>query len=51
MSMFTDVSDNAYRDMLIQVSLPYAVFAIIYYVNYFREVKCANENLKAINRE
>ena len=48
MSKFMEVSPAAYRDMFIQITLPYIVFAGIYYIAYFREIKKANEIIKAI---
>jgi hypothetical protein len=48
MSKFMEVSPAAYRDMFIQITLPYIVFAGIYYIAYFREIKKANKNLKAL---
>ncbi|MBQ8247960.1 MAG: hypothetical protein IJZ42_12590 [Lachnospiraceae bacterium] len=48
MSKFMEVSSAAYRDMFIQITLPYIVFAGIYYIAYFREIKKANEIIKAI---
>ncbi len=48
MSKLTEVSPSAYRDMFIQITLPYIVFAGIYYISYFREIKKANEIIKAI---
>lgn len=50
-SKFTEVSVHAYRDMFIQITLPYIVFAAVYYIAYFREIKRANKNIKALNRE
>lgn len=48
MSKFMEVSPAAYRDMFIQITLPYIVFAGIYYISYFREIKKANEIIKTI---
>ncbi len=48
MSKFMEVSPATYRDMFIQITLPYIVFAGIYYIAYFREIKKANEIIKAI---
>ncbi len=49
-SKFTEISVRAYRDMFIQITLPYIVFAAIYYINYFREIKKANNLIKAIKQ-
>lgn len=49
-SKFTEISVHAYRDMFIQITLPYIVFAAIYYIDYFREVKRANDIIKAIKQ-
>lgn len=51
LSKFTEISLHAYRDMFIQITLPYIVFAAVYYIAYFREIKRANKNIKALNRE
>ena len=48
MSKLTEVSPSAYRDMFIKITLPYIVFAGIYYIAYFREIKKANEIIKVI---
>ncbi len=48
---FVEVSPNAYRDMFIQITVPYVLFAGIYYVSYFHEVKKANENLSRLRKE
>lgn len=44
-SKFTEVSPNAYREMFLQITAPYIVFAGIYYASYFNDVKKANRNL------
>lgn len=50
MSKFMAVSSNAYRDMFLQITLPYIVLAGIYYVLYFHEVKKANRNLNELKK-
>ncbi len=49
-SKFTEISVYAYRDMFIQITLPYVVFAAIYYIDYFREIKKANDIIKALKQ-
>lgn len=44
------VSSNAYREMFLQITVPYIVFAGIYYVSYFNEVKKANHNLSELKK-
>lgn len=50
LSRFTEISPSAYRDMFLQITLPYIVFAGIYYVSYFNEVKNANRNLSELKK-
>ncbi len=48
---FTELHPNAYRDMLVSVTVPYIIGAIAYYLKLFREVKRANEILAEIKRK
>lgn len=50
MSKFTEVSSTAYREMFLQITVPYIVFAGIYYASYFNEVKKANRNLSELKK-
>lgn len=50
MSKLTEVSSNAYREMFLQITVPYIVFAGIYYASYFNEVKKANRNLSELKK-
>lgn len=47
---FIEMSDNAYRDMFLQITVPYILFAGIYYISYFNEVKNANRNLSELKK-
>lgn len=49
-SKVMEVSSNAYREMFLQITVPYIVFAGIYYVSYFNEVKKANHNLSELKK-
>ncbi|MBE5877663.1 MAG: hypothetical protein E7290_12345 [Lachnospiraceae bacterium] len=50
MSKLVDVSPNVYREMFIQITVPYIVLAGIYYVSYFNEVRRANQNLNELKK-
>lgn len=50
MSKIVDVSPNAYREMFVQITIPYIVLAGIYYASYFREVRNANRNLNELKK-
>ncbi|MBQ4521998.1 MAG: hypothetical protein IJA10_03490 [Lachnospiraceae bacterium] len=50
MSKFTEISSNAYREMFFQITVSYIVFASIYYVSYFNEVRKANRNLSELKK-
>lgn len=50
-SNFTEVSDKAYTELFWQITIPYIIFAGIYYKSYFNEVKKANSNLKQIKKK
>lgn len=45
---FTPLHENAYRDMFLSFSIPYAVGVVIYYVALFHEVKSVNRILRQI---
>ncbi len=50
MSKLVDVSPNVYREMFIQITVPYIVLAAIYYVSYFNEIRRANQNLNELKK-
>ncbi len=50
MSKLMDVSPNAYRELFLQITVPYIVLAGIYYASYFNEVKRANRNLSQLKK-
>lgn len=45
---FIELHQNAYRDMFLSFSIPYAIGVIIYYAAVFHEIKSANQVLKEI---
>ena len=45
---FTTLHENAYRDMFLSFSIPYAVGVVIYYAALFHEVKSVNQILRKI---
>lgn len=49
-SKFMDISPHAYRDMFLQITIPYIVFAAIYYVSYFHDVEKANRHLSELKK-
>ena len=46
---FTDFAPSAYKDMIISVTIPFVIGAIVYYVAFFREIKKANKLLENMN--
>ena len=50
MSKLVEVSPNAYRELFLQITVPYIVLAGIYYVSYFNEVRRANHNLSELKK-
>lgn len=50
MSKLMDVSPNAYREMFLQITVPYIVLGGIYYASYFNEVRRANRNLSELKK-
>lgn len=48
---FTDNAPSAYRDMLVSVTIPYVIGAIVYYISFFLRIKKANEVLKSLNAD
>ncbi len=49
-SKFVEIASNAYRDMFLQITIPYIILAGIYYILYFKEIKKANLNLSEIKK-
>ena len=48
---FTPLHENAYRDMFLSFSIPYAIGVVIYYAALFHEVKSVNRILRQIKDE
>ena len=48
---FTDFAPSAYRDMIISVTIPFLIGAIVYYISFFAEIKKANKVLEEMNFE
>lgn len=51
MGHFEELHEDAYRDMFLSFSIPYAVGTVIYYVALFYEIKRANQVLKDIKEQ
>ena len=49
-SFFETLHENAYRDMFLSFTIPYAIGAVVYYVSLFVEIKHANKTLEEIRR-
>lgn len=45
---FYELHKDAYRDMFLSFTIPYAIGVIIYYAAVFHEIKVANQALKEI---
>lgn len=43
---YNELHKNAYRDMFLSFTIPYAIGVIIYYAAVFHEIKSANQALK-----
>ncbi len=50
LSKLEDVAASAYREMFLQITIPYIVLAGIYYASYFYEVTNANRNLNELKK-
>ena len=48
---FTEEAPTAYRDMILSVTVPFVVGAIVYYIIFFRQIRKANAQLEELNRE
>ncbi len=46
---FTENAPSAYRDMLVSVTIPYVIGAIVYYISFFLQIKKANEFFMGLN--
>lgn len=49
-SLFEPLHEDAYRDMFLSFTIPYAIGAAVYYISLFYEVGRANRTLKEIRR-
>ena len=49
--LFEPLHKDAYRDMFLSFSVPYAIGAVVYYISLFYEVKKVNRMLKAMKEE
>ncbi len=47
---FTDFAPTAYRDMIISVTIPFFVGAVVYYISFFAEIKKANKMIEEMNK-
>lgn len=47
---FTDFAPTAYRDMIISVTIPFFIGAVVYYISFFAEIKKANRLLEQMNQ-
>lgn len=48
---FEPLHENAYRDMFLSFSIPYAAGVVVYYASMFHEVRRVNQVLKQIKEE
>lgn len=51
MGSFTDIAKSAYRDMIISVTIPFIVCAIVYYISFYRQIRKANEIIERISEQ
>lgn len=47
---FTTLHEDAYRDMFLSFTIPYAILVVIYYAAMFHEIKCANKALQEVKK-
>ena len=47
-SRLNEIHPNAYRDMFLSFTIPYAIGVIIYYAALFKEIKSVNQTLQEI---
>ncbi len=45
---FEPLHEDAYRDMFLSFTIPYAIGVVVYYMSVFYEIKRANQDLKKI---
>lgn len=45
---FVEVHEDAYRDLFKSFTIPYVIFAGVYYITFFMQVKNANKMLKSM---
>lgn len=45
---FHPLHEDAYKDMFLSFTVPYAIGVVIYYISLFHEIKRANQSLKKI---
>ena len=50
-SRFTEVSKYAYSDMIMSVTIPFVVAAVVYYVIFFAQIRKANRMLEQMGEE
>lgn len=48
---FQPLHEDAYKDMFLSFTVPYAVGVVLYYVSVFHEIKRANKQLKKIRED
>lgn len=49
--MIGNTSTNAMWQMMLSVTIPFIVSAVVYYITYFRQIKKANAIIAEINRD
>ena len=49
--MIGNTSTNAMWQMVLSVTIPFAVSAIVYYITYFKQIKKANDIIAELNRD
>jgi hypothetical protein len=49
--MIGNTSTNAMWQMMLSVTIPFIVSAVVYYIAYFRQIKKANAIIAEINRD
>lgn len=49
--MIGNTSTNAMWQMVLSVTIPFALSAIVYYITYFKQIKKANDIIAELNRD
>ena len=49
--MIGNTSTNAMWQMVLSVTIPFVVSAIVYYITYFKQIKKANDIIAELNRD